>query len=432
MSKRFTVVDLDRMVQSSPIPITILNDLPSETEDDRKAIDSLILTTYDNTDILSTIPSCQCGRLSMGYNLGKECTVCNTLVSRPVETPITANVWLRCLDGVDGFIAPVAWIMLTSALSSTGYNLMEWLTNPMSRPPNNCSQVIQKKIQVFEQAGWERGLNNFIRNFDRFLEILPALKLNGETELVHWLQTNRSVLFPKHLPMPTKALLVLEKTAVGSFADLPMTGAIDAARTIVSLSKGITAYTQNYIERKMVAVIKNISTYLWDTINLSFNRKRGWLRGQLFRSRSHFCMRGVITSITVPHNYEEIWIPWAQGLELLKIHIISKLLKRGYSATNAFSLVEANGNVYVPILDEIMQELIRESDYLGIPCTFQRNPTLTRASSQCLFITRVKTDIYDNTISWSVLCTTGANRSKRKLSYKLSGSQSFNFSSLNQ
>jgi hypothetical protein len=299
--------------------------------------------------------------------------------------------------------------MLTNALSSTGYNLMEWLTNPISRPPNNVSRTVLKKIQIFEMAGWERGLNNFIRNLDRFIEILPALKLNEESELITWLQMNRSVIFPRHLPMPTKSLLVLENTAVGSFADLPMTGAIDAARTIVAISKQTTAYTQNYLERRVVSVIKNLSTYLWDTINLSFNRKRGWLRGQLFRSRSHFCMRGVITSITVPHNYEELWIPWAQGLELLKVHIVSKLLKRGFSATEAFSLVEANGKVYVPLLDEIMQELIRESDYIGIPCTFQRNPTLARASSQCLFITRVKTNIDDNTISWSVLCTTGAN-----------------------
>lgn len=373
MSKRFALVDLDKIVRNSNIPITILNDQPSETEDDRKVIDSLIMTTYDNTDILGTVPTCRCGETTMGYNLGKVCKYCKTVVERPVETPITANVWLRCPDNVHGFISPMAWIMLTNALSSTGYNLMEWVTNPLSRPPGNVSRTVLKKIQIFEAAGWERGLTSFINNFDKFLEIIPALKINEDVALIKWLQDNRALLFPKHIPMPTKLLLVLENTSVGSFADLPMTGAIDAARTIVSLSKGTVTYNQAYVERKVVSVIKNVSSYLWETINLSFNRKRGWLRGQLFRSRSHFCMRGVITSISGPHQYDEVHVPWAQALEMYKYHLISKLEKRGWSATQAYSLVEANGKVYVPILDEIFKELINESPYKGLPCTFQRN-----------------------------------------------------------
>lgn len=409
MAKRFALLDLDATMLDSKTKITILNDMPAETEDDRKAIDNLILTTYDNTDILSTIPTCQCGETTMGYNLGKVCSICNTPVDRPVETPISANVWMRVPKKVDGYIAPVTWIMLTKALSTSGYNLMEWITNPLSRPPTNVSRAVLKKIQILESYKWKRGMNSFIRNFDYFLEILPALKISNEKEIITWLNANRVNLFPKHLPMPTKALLVLENTAVGSFADLPITGAVDAARTLVSVTKSNNNYTQAYIERKVVSIIKNLSNYLWDTINHSFNRKRGWIRGQLFRSRSHFCMRGVITSLSDPHRYDELHIPWAQGLEMLKFHLISKLIRRNFNITEAFNIVEANGKVYVPLLDELMCELIEECDDIGIPCLFQRNPTLTRTSAQQLFISKVKTNVEDSTINFSVLCTKGPN-----------------------
>ncbi len=124
-------------------------------------------------------------------------------------------------------------------------------------------------------------------------------------------------------------------------------------------------------------------------------------------------MRGVITSISGAHHYEEVHIPWAQGLELFKVHLISKLLHRGYKFIDAFNLIEASGRVYIPLLAELFRELIAETSAglgsIGIPCTLQRNPTLVRAASQCLFITWVKDDINDQTISFSPLCTKGPN-----------------------
>ncbi len=371
------------------------------------------MTTYQNTDILSSIPTCQCGFTHGGHRLYKMCKKCSTMVERPAENIIAANIWLRVPDKVDGFIHPTAWIILTNLFSSTGYNIVEWLVNPFSKPPSNVSKVTLKKIEVFEANGWQRGLNNFIRNFDQFLAIIPQLKIRDSEKVIRWLITNRESLFPKHYPLPSKALLVLENTAVGSFADTPIIAAIDAARSISTIFKEGEIYPTTYIERRVVGVIKNLTSYLWDTIKLHLNKKRGWIRGQLFRSRGHFCMRGVITSISGAHHYEEVHIPWAQGLELFKVHLISKLLHRGYKFIDAFNLIEASGRVYIPLLAELFRELIAETSAglgsIGIPCTLQRNPTLVRAASQCLFITWVKDDINDQTISFSPLCTKGPN-----------------------
>ena len=409
MSKYFRVVDYNKRFNETKVPVIILNDLPAEVENERNAINKLIMTTYDNTDILSCIPTCQCGHLVMGYNLGRICPKCLTAVERPVENTIESNIWFRAPNGIDGFINPSAWNLLTKYFSGKGYNIIEWLVNPSSKIPPNVSKITLKKIEIFESQQWPRGLNNFIRNFDKFIQIIPLLKIKKDVELIEWLQNNKELLFPKYLPLPIKTLLVLENNNLGSYADLSIIGAIDAARTLVSITREEKIYPVSFIEKRVVSIIKNISGYIRDTLKEQWNGKRGMLRGQLFRSRSPFCMRGVITSISDPHYYEEVHIPWAQGLELFKFHILSKLVRRGWNITEAFSLIEANGKVYVPLLDEIMKELINETERKGIPIILQRNPSLTRASAQNLLITKVKTDIEDQTQSFSVLCLKGSN-----------------------
>ena len=57
-----------------------------------------------------------------------------------------------------------------------------------------------------------------------------------------------------------------------------------------------------------------------------------------------------------------------------------------------------------------MKELIAESPYKGLPCCFNRNPTLLRGSIQQLYITKIKSDdINDNTISLSVMILASYN-----------------------
>ena len=56
-----------------------------------------------------------------------------------------------------------------------------------------------------------------------------------------------------------------------------------------------------------------------------------------------------------------------------------------------------------------MNELIAEAPNQRIPVIFQRNPTLHRGSAQLLYITKVKKDPRDITISLSVLVLSAPN-----------------------
>jgi len=414
------VVDFNELYMGIVDPI-IINDLSADIGEDKLNINKLLMTVYDNTDVLSSLPSCMCGHLHHGYKLNVICPLCKSPVVRPSEADIELKIWIRVPDGITGFISPLVWVQMTKLLSPSGYNLMEWLTNPRSRPASKMSVDTSSIINTLEGMNWPRGINEFINNFDRLMEVIPTLKLKRKWGMYveHFIR-NRAVLFPRMLPVPTKALLVLENTHLGSYADLSMSAAIDAVRSIITISEydlDPSLPAPPVVVSKTVSVIKNLSGYYMDTMKSYFFSKKGWLRGQVFSSRTHFCARGVITSITAEHNYEEIHIPWAQGLELLKYHIIPKLIAKGYSYKSAFDLIEGSGNVYVRDLDETMQSLINDASELkldgenipGIPCISQRNPSLKRGSAQCLFISRVKTDLNDPTFSISVLIVTAQN-----------------------
>jgi hypothetical protein len=437
-SSYFDIPNFDALYKQQKV-VLLLNDLPYVTKEDRAAFNSIIMTTYDN-DVLSNVPSCACTGYDEGlkgmFNVGRLCKRCGFEVKHPSEDAIDLRTWMKVPDGIKGFIIPVVWVQLTNLLNPTSYNLLVWLTDSKSIPPLRITKDTKNRILYFESIGWKRGLNSFIENFDQFLDILAIMtkKKKRAMEYINYLSTVKDRLFPQYLPMPNKALLVLENTQIGAFADrLTVTGAIDAARNIASLSMPRSRpFSIEKVEGKVVSIIGNLVSYYTSSIKNTLCSKKGWLRGQLFSSRSHFCLRAVITSLTDPHRYDELYIPWAQGLELLKVHIISILLKRGYSFSAAANLVESSGNVYVPLLDEIMEKIINDSkipysvnnndnyDSLlnkpfdfgtssGISSIFQRNPSMGRLSAQNQYITGVKKDVLDRTISMSPLATKGPN-----------------------
>jgi len=141
----------------------------------------------------------------------------------------------------------------------------------------------------------------------------------------------------------------------------------------------------------------------------SVGGKEGLSRSHLFAGRLHHTFRGVIVSLTDNHDYDELHIPWSIAVMVLKVHILNKLFRRGYTPKQAFSFINEHIVVYNPLMDEIFQELIAESPYGGIPCTFGRNPTLVRGSIQLFRITKVKTDPEINAISLSVLAIKNPN-----------------------
>jgi hypothetical protein len=130
-------------------------------------------------------------------------------------------------------------------------------------------------------------------------------------------------------------------------------------------------------------------------------------------------MRCVIGPIIGPHKSDELHLPWAPSVQIFKLHITNKLLKRGsdpvygrWTPKSIARFIDSYTNRYHPILDEIFEELIAEAAHGGIKCIFNRPPSLEKGSIQCLRVTKIKKDPRIKTISMPINITNPFNADK--------------------
>ena len=372
----------------------ILNDLPSRTNDERKHINDLIMTTYNHTDVLESIPVCSpaCGNLSYGYNLGRTCPKCGNRVERPTDRSIESNVWFRAPEGMVGLISPILWHMLSKNMTRSGFNALKWFCDTYQVLSDKKLTVAAKDMVAnLEASGVPRGYNSFITHFDKLIPILAACARDAvsRVELELFLISNRDKFFTQHIPLPSKIAFVIENTSTGNFADLTMVNAINAVRTITSMTWSTDA-TLRKIESKTVSIIDSLATYYKHTLGEPFSSKGGWIRRSMLGTRVPFSLRTVIVSggTTSIEPYDAVQIPYSQAVTMLKVHLLNKLDKLGYSYKDAWDLVDMYSVKQHPLLCDLLMEIIQETpDAKGLVSLWIRYPALNRGSIQNLNIT---------------------------------------------
>lgn len=403
------IIDLDAMFNNLDTPPIILNNQEILTQEGRDAFDRLLYTQYTE-DSLSPTPSCECGAIRGRYKLGVSCTSCLTDVSEPIKTEIDPLVWMQPPKKIKYLIPPIVWYMLTNKIKASGFSYVKWMTDPNYRPPG----LIPPRLPWMLEQGHRRGYNYFIKNFDQVMYDLVfgdgRKKPNpAHVHLYEVCMENRDKIFVKQIPIPSKVAFVIEESAGRRWADKTMNLAIDAVRRMQETEATIDIISLRSLESRITKILDSMGEFYYDYLRKNWDGKTKIFRKHIFGARLHFTARGVITSLTVAHHKSELHFPWAMSLQFLKIHIANKLIHRGYSAEAALAMINGHAYVYHPLLDEIFKELINESKYMGLPVIFQRNPTLSRASAQLLYITKIKPNPADNTISNSVLAISGNN-----------------------
>jgi hypothetical protein len=392
----------------------IINDIAESSEQDRKEFNRLIYTTYSG-DLLSNLPSCECGEIVGGYNVGVECGVCGTEVRSHVERDLEPIVWIRAPKGVTALINPIVWMMLKKRFTRSGYEIIRWICDTNYAPPVRKPQVVYR----LEEMGCPRGLNNFVEKFDQILAMLMDLKEYRKSaehlELMTAINNQRDCVFSDYLPLPNRALLVIEESNVGTYVDPIITGAVDAIRMMAGIDSSLTSHTVRVKENRTVKTISQLAEFYEGLYKTTLAKKQGIFRKHVFGSRSHFSFRAVISSLTDAHDNEEIHIPWGIGLSVFRIHLMNKLMRRGFTPNEGIAFLNKHASIYNKLLDELFQELIAESPLSttsgvkGIPTIMQRNPSLERGSAQLVFITKVKTVVEIPTVSISILDVKGLN-----------------------
>jgi len=386
MAKTLVMVDQDKVFSDLKFPPIMLNDIPSETAEDRKALNALIAITYQD-DTIDGVPRCGCGKLGNAYNLGVLHEKCSTRVESPTEVTIESNVWFRAPDGVTAMINPHLWTLLSTKMVYQGYNVLRWMCSPNVSAPPVENKKAHLALRRYERLEIPRGVNSFIANFDLIVPVLLASFTDkyAKLEMEEYLIRFRKYFFPRHLPMPTRMAIIMEETNMLTFVDVTIADAIDAARTMTMGNHGRRAISK--VEGKVAAVVNSLSMYYDNLIDSSFSKKEGMFRNVMLGARMPFAFRSVIVSNAGVHDYETTEIPYTTGVTMFKVHIMNLMEKEGWTYREAWDYVDEHTMTWDSYLYGLLMQLVKLSPGgKGLGHLFIRYPTLDRLSIQFLFI----------------------------------------------
>jgi hypothetical protein len=409
------------LVGKSPV---IINDLPAFSEQDKEKLNKLIYTTFSR-DLLTNIPSCECGDITGEYNIdskgvGVYCPKCDTRVKPLFDQDLQPLTWIRSPNGVAPLMNPIVWTMLTQHFTHSNFNVIQWLTDT-SYHPSTIPPLTQCAVQEITINGQpiQRSYNFFVENFDAIIDALYEIKpfkvkRNHKAVLRTVIEKHRDCVFSRFLPIPHRSLLVVEKNDLGTYVDPITTGAVDAIRTLAGIDTEYKIHSQRTKENRTARTIAQLAEFYETIYDKHLAKKEGIFRKHVFATRSHFSFRAVISSTTDAHNYDEIYIPWGVATSVLRIHLMNKLMKLGYTPNEAILFINEHAQKYSPLLDSLFKELIAEApNGRGISCNLNRPPSLLRGSIQHVYITKVKTDPDIPTVSLPILIVRSLNADKR-------------------
>ena len=449
------LINHDELFERYKRDAIIVNDFDLKNDEHLAELEGHLYSFYEG-DCFDTMPSCDCGHLKGEYNAELLCPECDTLVRTETEQPIEPKLWMRIPEGVEGFINPQFLIILKQLFDSRSVSFIEYLINDYYRLPNTLNGTDRRVIEQIEALGWRNSVNEFIQRFDEIIPVLLHEKYRNKPaeyrQIVTFIQENRDRIFSRYLPVPNRALLIIEKTRMVSdgtqpiqYVDEYLWSAPDAVMTLCSLNTYVNPKVR-VKDHKVAKALIQLSNFYASQLEQRIGKKQGMVRKQIFGSRFDFSARAVIASLSRTHSYEELEIPWGVGLHIFKLHLTNKLMRRGFTPDEAEGLIYRHTREHPPhqmdlqlqrekaflgqLLDEIIEESPHEISYeaaeidtggnlywrtirkKGFPALLNRNPTLLRGSVQLFYITNVKKDPSICAIKMSTLTLRSPNADK--------------------
>lgn len=386
-------LNLDAYFKSTTGDKIIVNDLNVLDLTDKETINNSLMTVYNNTDAISTVPSCDCGQTTGAYLVGQDCPYCGSKC-KDYESKIEPLLWLKTLDNNTKFLNPDFWLMVARLLDKN-LDYLRWMCDYQYNPP---VQLPNFMVGVKEVLGNVREYNNTMEKLgDVFRYLLTHSKFKDKDKQENILlfieiwDKYRDDLFSSYVPIINKKLFVMENTTKGAFVNLVVSDVLDLVMSWCKEANKDGTIGARTANKKGIVTAVTISK-LAALYNKYFRdyvvQKIGIFRKHVYGSRSHFTFRTVIGSFPGKHQHNEILIPWGVAVTVFRPHIFNKLFnKYNYNGIECGNILIKSVKKYIPVVHEILLEMIAESKYMGIPCLAQRNPSLKASSSQLVYIT---------------------------------------------
>jgi len=372
-------------------------------------IKDLIYTTYD--DEISMVPQCECGNFKGAYLLNRECPKCNTTVAN-IFNSVEPILWIEKFSDELIFVNPKFWADLTRIIS-TKIDSLRWLSDTSYNPPTVPSVLLALK-EIIGGRSYLNVVNNleliikFLKHNSMFKPLTKQVKLDA---LLYLFEKDKDKIFSNHLPLINKKLFVMETTNKGNYTSVLLSDIIDLALLAISTANDV-ATTPKRLETNTAKIISKSAELFTNYLKDLVSRKGGLIRKNIYGTRAHFTFRCVVTALSSKYEYDTIHVPWVILTTTFRPFVLNKLLKKGYTQKQASAkLFKANLKFDQEIAD-IGNELIFEAKGKGIAVMANRNPSLLQSSLALLYITKFKHDVFDSTVSISVILGPNFNMDK--------------------
>lgn len=406
--KYLALLDFDKVYREDPDAKIVPYGTETYTSEKQAADFAKQLFKEDSGD-LNFAASCECGALNGNYYLDETCAACKTKVRSAFAGELKYRAWLEIPEYMPAILQPAAYRILR-----------KWLGTYHSKALLDVILDINGVLPPDIAMSVGNGFRNFHDNFDRIMDFFlneykPFQKAAQKTKSKHipeFLVMNRDLIFIRHIPILNQNLHLVTKSGSMTYTD---ESSPIIFKTLIELSNLAYIYTTSskpdlYIEQNMREMYYSYIEYTDSIIYSKLTRKPGFIRKYLLGTRCHFSFRGVIVPITIDHIADELHIPWRIGVTGLKLEIMNILQNRqGKTLSESLDIFHKALFRYDQNIMDIINTLIAECPYKGLPVIFGRNPTLQHGSIQLLFVTIVKSDLADNTIGFSPLVLSAPN-----------------------
>lgn len=417
-------LDCDRLFRKSRDTV-ILNRFNFSEPGYAQTLSELIFSRAADLDFVAR---CSCEHLQGNFFIGQECPECHTLVTLDMESAtghLEHKAWLECPEEIKGWLNPSAFFVLSKWLTygkRVASNYVNQKGEIATRGKMKKGNYLEDILDVSTPNPPEivdaipgSGFNYLYDNFDYIMEYFltthkKTSTKKGVLKVRDYINKYRNTIFCRYYPVLSSSLhsVVMSegnrdnrKRYVDKFCQYVQ----HAAETLSYLKFNQRKYQSiTEIEESTYSALQDIIAYTSVIATAQLSAKRAMPRMHMFGSRLHLSFRSVIAPITGRHKIDELHIPYPVGVNTFRPDIIGRLmrdhnmlLKEAYNRQQN-ALVKFDKLIY-----EIMVSFIQECPYRGIPVLWIRNPVVRVGGVGLMFVTKIKTDLVDETIAMSSL-----------------------------
>ncbi len=378
----------------------------------------LIRTILATKEELSFFASCPCGSTNGNYYEGMLCKVCGKEVVPDLHTAHEYKLWLKWPDFAPPLLQPRAYVVLRDLLKSYKgthlLNLLLWVDGG----------ELPEDIAAWYKPGW----HNFHDRFDELIEYLctkypPFQKkdnLRITQQLSMFVRVNRSRIFCTKIPVLNASFHQVTSSGNMKYVDEPSRRLMELipnlsfAQYHVKYHRVTQRYINNVISRLYMKYIEYLDAVLYKKL-IGEEDKKGDIRHSGMGIRCHWSFRGVIVPIVEDHVGDEIHLPWSIMVKTHALQCINLMVNRlGYTQAQATTEYQLALRTYSPTVHNILNTLIEECPFKGLPLVLNRNPSMWLGALQLRFATKIL--LGENIIAISDLCirANNADLTKRK------------------